>query len=184
MIWSSDDGELVSCGDDGGIFQWEIPSGKRSSELVIKGCPIKDLTRDPKHIYAVDKNNRILQVSESLVRAALWLSREFTASLGFRVREVMGYFSHVSVSRYDGIRSNEREQAETLALWSRQGKEIRFISVEFPSTDDVSRACTFIRLSARLATGFLVTESCIATGYSRLQGTCGMGRDESLYSVV
>ena len=45
MSWSSDDRALVSCADDGSLYEWDLfRHGKRSHELVIKSCSYNDVT--------------------------------------------------------------------------------------------------------------------------------------------
>ena len=44
MAWSSDDRALVSCADDGSVYQWDVAdSGRRMHELVIKSCAYNDV---------------------------------------------------------------------------------------------------------------------------------------------
>ena len=44
MSWSADDSVLVSCADDGSLYEWDISDGgKRLHELVIKSCAYSDL---------------------------------------------------------------------------------------------------------------------------------------------
>ncbi|KAJ3595489.1 hypothetical protein NHX12_004792 [Muraenolepis orangiensis] len=38
VVWSTDDGRLVSCGTDGAVYEWNTLSGKRESESVLKSC--------------------------------------------------------------------------------------------------------------------------------------------------
>ena len=44
MSWSADDSVLVSCADDGSLYEWDISDhGKRVNELVIKSCSYSDV---------------------------------------------------------------------------------------------------------------------------------------------
>ena len=44
MAWSADDRALVSCADDGSVYQWDVAdSGRRLRELVIKSCAYNDV---------------------------------------------------------------------------------------------------------------------------------------------
>ena len=36
-MWSNDDQKLISCGTDGAVYEWEVNSGKRLQEQVLKG---------------------------------------------------------------------------------------------------------------------------------------------------
>ena len=71
MRFSSDDRVLVTCGDDGAIYEWDVSNhGKRKNELVIKQCAYNDvcLTDDPEEddlvTYAVGSDKTIKQIHE------------------------------------------------------------------------------------------------------------------------
>ena len=38
ITWSKDDQFLVSCAEDGSLYQWDVSEGKRIHETVIKQC--------------------------------------------------------------------------------------------------------------------------------------------------
>ncbi|XP_047677974.1 cilia- and flagella-associated protein 57 isoform X2 [Tachysurus fulvidraco] len=38
VVWSSDDSRVVSCGMDGAVYEWNVLSGQRESESVLKSC--------------------------------------------------------------------------------------------------------------------------------------------------
>ena len=45
MSWSSGDRTLVTCADDGSLYEWDISNyGHRSNESVIKSCSYNDVT--------------------------------------------------------------------------------------------------------------------------------------------
>jgi WD40 repeat protein len=69
VIWSEDDRRLVSCGQDGAVYEWSIPFGNRISEVVLKGKEIVDIALVPSsnHIYAVDSRRVIRQLVDSQV---------------------------------------------------------------------------------------------------------------------
>lgn len=37
VVWSSDDQKIISCGTDGAVYEWEVATGKRLQEQVLKG---------------------------------------------------------------------------------------------------------------------------------------------------
>lgn len=37
IVWSTDDQKLISCGTDGAVYEWEVTTGKRLQEQVLKG---------------------------------------------------------------------------------------------------------------------------------------------------
>ena len=51
MSWSADDSVLVSCADDGSLYEWDISNrGKRVNELVIKSCSYSDVVLTSKYV--------------------------------------------------------------------------------------------------------------------------------------
>ena len=65
MSWSADDSVLISCADDGSLYEWDISNrGKRLNELVIKSCSYSDVVLTSKY---GDKHKMILSISESLL---------------------------------------------------------------------------------------------------------------------
>jgi WD40 repeat protein len=44
MSWSSDDSTLVTCADNGSVYEWDVANvGKRINELVVKSCSYSDV---------------------------------------------------------------------------------------------------------------------------------------------
>lgn len=66
VAWSKDDKRLVSCGDDGAIYEWDNESGERCGESVQKGLIYTSvsLTVD-NFIYATANNGTFREISES-----------------------------------------------------------------------------------------------------------------------
>lgn len=63
---------VVSCAEDGSLYQWDVATGKRVHETVMKQCAYNDVTMSPDDsnlIYAVGSDKTIKQFKESsLVR--------------------------------------------------------------------------------------------------------------------
>ena len=38
MAWTKDDLKLVTCADNGSLYDWNVASGERMYELVVKVC--------------------------------------------------------------------------------------------------------------------------------------------------
>ena len=38
VLWNNEDTKLISCGMDGAVYEWDIVSGKRTGEYVLKNC--------------------------------------------------------------------------------------------------------------------------------------------------
>nr|XP_040582177.1 cilia- and flagella-associated protein 57-like [Lepeophtheirus salmonis] len=70
LAWSSDDRKLVSCADDGSLYEWNIDEGYRVEENVLKECSYNDLTLSPcgEYVYAIgsDKTVKMMHKSELL----------------------------------------------------------------------------------------------------------------------
>lgn len=45
--WSPDDTRIVSCSVDGAVYEWNILTGKREKECVVKSCSYTSLTLTP-----------------------------------------------------------------------------------------------------------------------------------------
>ena len=68
ITWSQDDQFLVSCAEDGSLYQWDVAEGKRIHETVIKQCSFSDVSMAPDNsglIYAVGSDKTIKQFKES-----------------------------------------------------------------------------------------------------------------------
>ena len=69
IAWSDNDLRLVTSGHDGAIYEWDILTGKRVSENVLKGCAYTSvvLTSDGKTIYAVGSDMLVKEINDALV---------------------------------------------------------------------------------------------------------------------
>ena len=70
ITWSKDDQFLVSCAEDGSLYQWDVAEGKRIHETVMKQCAYSDVSIDPGNsgiIYAVGSDKTIKQIKESQI---------------------------------------------------------------------------------------------------------------------
>ncbi|XP_065185398.1 cilia- and flagella-associated protein 57-like [Sycon ciliatum] len=65
LQWSPDDRTLISCGLDGGVYEWLIDEGKRNGECVTKGHHYSSLlyTSDLKNILVVAADSSIKEIS-------------------------------------------------------------------------------------------------------------------------
>lgn len=71
-----DDSKLVSCGTDGAVYEWNLSSGKRETECVIKSCSYNCVTISPdaKIIFAVGSDQTLKEIADSSVSPPLGLS--------------------------------------------------------------------------------------------------------------
>ncbi|XP_054141472.1 cilia- and flagella-associated protein 57 [Melozone crissalis] len=68
--WSSDDTKLVSCDTHGAVYKWNLLTGKKESECVLKTCIYSSisLTYDAKIIFAVGSDQTLKEISESSIK--------------------------------------------------------------------------------------------------------------------
>ncbi|NXP45592.1 CFA57 protein, partial [Heliornis fulica] len=68
--WSADDTKFVSCDTHGAVYEWNLLTGKRDSECVLKSCIYSSiaLSSDAKIIFAVGSDQTIKEISESSVQ--------------------------------------------------------------------------------------------------------------------
>ncbi|XP_060897415.1 cilia- and flagella-associated protein 57 [Labrus mixtus] len=67
--WSLDDSRLVSCGVDGAVYEWNIQTGKRESESVLKSCSYTGVafSSDYKTILAVGTDFTLKEIQDCQV---------------------------------------------------------------------------------------------------------------------
>uniref|UniRef100_A0A8C6TUU5 Cilia and flagella associated protein 57 n=1 Tax=Neogobius melanostomus TaxID=47308 RepID=A0A8C6TUU5_9GOBI len=67
--WAPDDRRLVSCGMDGAVYEWNIQTGKRESESVLKMCSYTDMSfsSDYKTIIAVGTDHTLKEIQDCQV---------------------------------------------------------------------------------------------------------------------
>ncbi|KFQ41270.1 WD repeat-containing protein 65, partial [Mesitornis unicolor] len=68
--WSTDDAKFVSCDTHGAVYEWNLLTGKRESECVLKSCICSSiaLSPDAKTILAVGSDQTIKEISESSIQ--------------------------------------------------------------------------------------------------------------------
>ncbi|NWX48456.1 CFA57 protein, partial [Steatornis caripensis] len=68
--WSADDAKLVSCDTHGAVYEWNLSTGKRESECVLKSCFYSSiaLSSDAKIIFAVGSDQTLKEISESSIQ--------------------------------------------------------------------------------------------------------------------
>ena len=72
IAWSPDDSRLVSCSMDGAVYEWNVLTGKREKECVLKNCSYTSvaLSPDMRSTYAVgsDRTLKELVLADSQVQ--------------------------------------------------------------------------------------------------------------------
>ncbi|NXJ02798.1 CFA57 protein, partial [Psophia crepitans] len=68
--WSADDSKFVSCDTHGAVYEWNLLTGKRESECVLKSCIYSSiaLSSDAKIIFAVGSDQTLKEISESSIQ--------------------------------------------------------------------------------------------------------------------
>ncbi|NXV92299.1 CFA57 protein, partial [Calonectris borealis] len=68
--WSTDDARFVSCDTHGAVYEWNLLTGKRESECVLKSCIYSSvaLSSDAKIIFAVGSDQTLKEISESSIQ--------------------------------------------------------------------------------------------------------------------
>ncbi|KAJ8674194.1 hypothetical protein QAD02_005456 [Eretmocerus hayati] len=69
IVWSQDDRKLVSIGSEGAVYEWEMHTGLRSNEVVLKQMALKSvvLAPDGATSYTVSSDKSIYEVKEDVV---------------------------------------------------------------------------------------------------------------------
>ncbi|KAM4872713.1 cilia- and flagella-associated protein 57 isoform 2-T3 [Thomomys bottae] len=69
VVWNSDDSKLISAGTDGAVYEWNLSTGKRETECVIKSCSYNSVTISPdgKIIFAVGSDHTLKEIADSSV---------------------------------------------------------------------------------------------------------------------
>jgi hypothetical protein len=71
LVWSVDDSKIISCGQEGAVYEWAVQTGKREGEYVLKSCSYTGiaLSPDARTTYAVGSDRMLKEIflSESQV---------------------------------------------------------------------------------------------------------------------
>nr|XP_044626517.1 cilia- and flagella-associated protein 57 isoform X2 [Equus asinus]XP_044626518.1 cilia- and flagella-associated protein 57 isoform X2 [Equus asinus] len=69
IVWNADDSKLISCGTDGAVYEWNLSTGKRETECVLKSCSYNSVTISPdaKVIFAVGSDQTLKEIADSSV---------------------------------------------------------------------------------------------------------------------
>ncbi|KFW10089.1 WD repeat-containing protein 65, partial [Eurypyga helias] len=68
--WSADDAKFVSCDTHGAVYEWNLLTGEKESECVLKSCIYSSiaLSSDAKIIFAVGSDQTLKEISKSLIQ--------------------------------------------------------------------------------------------------------------------
>jgi len=81
-VWSSDDTRIVTCGIDGAVYEWDVLTGHRLAENVLKQCSYSGvaLSPDAKTTFAVGSDHTLKEISDSQVSPRSLYSRSVPLS--------------------------------------------------------------------------------------------------------
>ncbi|XP_065529668.1 cilia- and flagella-associated protein 57 isoform X2 [Lathamus discolor] len=68
--WSADDTKFISCDTHGAVYEWNLSTGERETDCVLKSCRYSsiDLSSDAKVIFAVGSDQTLKEISESSIQ--------------------------------------------------------------------------------------------------------------------
>uniref|UniRef100_A0A8B9F126 Cilia and flagella associated protein 57 n=1 Tax=Amazona collaria TaxID=241587 RepID=A0A8B9F126_9PSIT len=68
--WSVDDTKFISCDTHGAVYEWNLSTGERETDCVLKSCRYSsiDLSSDAKVIFAVGSDQTLKEISESSIQ--------------------------------------------------------------------------------------------------------------------
>uniref|UniRef100_A0A2K6S6K0 Cilia and flagella associated protein 57 n=1 Tax=Saimiri boliviensis boliviensis TaxID=39432 RepID=A0A2K6S6K0_SAIBB len=69
VVWNADDSKLISGGTDGAVYEWNLSTGKRETECVLKSCSYHCVTISPdaKIIFAVGTDYTLKEIADSSI---------------------------------------------------------------------------------------------------------------------
>ncbi|XP_005151303.2 cilia- and flagella-associated protein 57 isoform X2 [Melopsittacus undulatus] len=68
--WSADDTKIISCDTHGAVYEWNLSTGERETDCVLKSCRYSsiDLSSDAEVIFAVGSDQTLKEISESSIQ--------------------------------------------------------------------------------------------------------------------
>ncbi|KAL2735709.1 cilia- and flagella-associated protein 57 [Vespula squamosa] len=69
LIWSQMDNKLISIGEEGAIYEWDINSGQRTAEIILRNIILHDIAigADQSFLYCIANDNRIRKIKNDTV---------------------------------------------------------------------------------------------------------------------
>lgn len=69
LLWSQTDMKMLSMGTEGAIYEWDMATGTRSGEVILKGLNLHDfaLSSDMSYTYCVAHDDRIREIRDNTV---------------------------------------------------------------------------------------------------------------------
>ena len=67
LVWSIDDSKIISCGQEGAVYEWAVQTCKREGESVLKSCSYTGiaLSSDGRTTFAVGSDCTLKEISLS-----------------------------------------------------------------------------------------------------------------------
>ncbi|KAM0726478.1 Cilia and flagella-associated protein 57 [Formica fusca] len=69
LLWSQTDLKMLSMGTEGAIYEWDMTTGTRSSEIILKGIILHDIafSSDTSFSYCIANDDHIREIKENVV---------------------------------------------------------------------------------------------------------------------
>lgn len=69
LLWSQTDMMMLSMGMEGAIYEWDMATGTRSGEIILKGLNLHDfaLSSDMSYAYCIAHDDRIREIKDNAV---------------------------------------------------------------------------------------------------------------------
>lgn len=81
VVWFQSDLQLVTCGYEGAIYVWDISSGSRISETIIKNVKLHGVAVGLGAIFCIATDKKIREIRESVVVREFNMEKEMTSLL-------------------------------------------------------------------------------------------------------
>lgn len=95
LLWSQTDLKILSMGTEGAIYEWDMVTGVRSREFILKGIALRDiaLSSDTSFIYCIAHDDCIREIKENVVHLDLSLVFTFEIKRSFLELEDLSFAS-------------------------------------------------------------------------------------------
>lgn len=83
LLWSQTDLKMLSMGSEGAIYEWDMTTGARSSEVILKGVALRGiaLSADTTFAYCIAHDDRIREIKENAVYLRVFYIRNLLFEL-------------------------------------------------------------------------------------------------------
>ncbi|KAI8809706.1 WD40-repeat-containing domain protein [Cladochytrium replicatum] len=120
LYWSPDDSVLVSAGQDGAVYTWNVMEFKRENEYILKGCSYTSAVCTPngRVVYAVGSDRLLKEISDSTVTSeaeANTVLTQLAISQSGRMMFAGTSYGAIRSLRFPPVAVNDHEHQEHIA---------------------------------------------------------------------